>query len=77
MDELVKSIDALSREQFRALVTTIGLQHLQVIINSLLYIYSRHVRLDCRGSSATPSSPPSVCSTCRHATICACCATMY
>ncbi len=36
MDELVKSIDALSREQFRALVTTIGLQHLQVIINSFM-----------------------------------------
>lgn len=30
MDELVKSIDALSREQFRSLVATVGLQHLQV-----------------------------------------------
>lgn len=30
VDELVKSIDALSREQFRALVASLGLQHLQV-----------------------------------------------
>jgi hypothetical protein len=30
VDELVKSIDALSREQFRSLVTAVGLQNLQV-----------------------------------------------
>ena len=30
MDELVKSIDALSREQFRQLVMSMGLQHMMV-----------------------------------------------
>lgn len=36
MDELVKSIDALSREQFRALVATLGLQNLQVWLGFLV-----------------------------------------